>query len=559
MPVPWSTQRRRSFIRNVADRGLRVRQLWDLTIFLKRLCKTRSLLNSKHAEECGPIKWLDWQALNLYNITDEVIKKYIPYHDRQWEVNEEDPEVARRYSWAELVSAEAQPPQLMVSHWWGGRFSDFMLVVDRVVEDRALSICTSLWVCTFANNQFGESFGSQILETPFVRAIEYAEATILIVDRDAGSLTRSWCCLELHCTILKEKELQLYTSNGQVGSSAVSSGPLVDAISRWDVRKSEAAEQAYKRQILNFIADVPETHGLRTDCSGNLCCIDGRPQLEVEDDDHRPLLHSHGEAFETLNMDIRVSVLGRIGQKRKATGCKIPWVGHRGITLGQLRTFARKAQRKLAKEQPEACFQEVTVEQICRWIVQPETSQRKCSYAELVADAPQIPDYCINYQFGMAWCDVMSSIEWFAEALSLKDTAVLWFSLMSYNQQQPCEDIQANCYENGRLTVDKGQSECHSFLIAAGPDCWHNIWRLYSLECATRLGQDVYMACSSGVMACTKLFPDGHSKFGVMDRQVTEAIYHVDVKQAAARASEKIAKDVSALSTMNRAPAGKES
>lgn len=42
------------------------------------------------------------------------------------------------------------------------------------------------------NNQFGESFGSQILETPFVRAIEYAEATILIVDRDAGSLTRSW-------------------------------------------------------------------------------------------------------------------------------------------------------------------------------------------------------------------------------------------------------------------------------------------------------------------------------------------------------------------------------
>jgi hypothetical protein len=48
-------------------------------------------------------------------------------------------------------------------------------------------------VCTFANNQFGESFGSEIIGTPFVRAIESAEATILIVDRDAGSLTRSWC------------------------------------------------------------------------------------------------------------------------------------------------------------------------------------------------------------------------------------------------------------------------------------------------------------------------------------------------------------------------------
>ena len=46
--------------------------------------------------------------------------------------------------------------------------------------------------------------------------------------------------------------------------------------------------------------------------------------------------------------------------------------------------------------------------------------------------------------------------------------------------------------------------------------------RLYSLECATRLGQDVYVACNTGVMACTKLFPNGHSKFGAMDPRVTE-------------------------------------
>ena len=66
----------------------------------------------------------------------QVIKRYIPYHDRHWAVNEEDPEIARRYSWAELVSAEPQRPQLMISHWWGGRFSDFMTAVDRLVEDR---------------------------------------------------------------------------------------------------------------------------------------------------------------------------------------------------------------------------------------------------------------------------------------------------------------------------------------------------------------------------------------------------------------------------------------
>ena len=79
---------------------------------------------------------------------------------------------------------------------------------------RSLSFRTTIWVCTFANNQFGEAFGATILQTPFVKAVEMAEATILMVDRDAGSLRRSWCCLELHCTILKEKSLELYTSAG---------------------------------------------------------------------------------------------------------------------------------------------------------------------------------------------------------------------------------------------------------------------------------------------------------------------------------------------------------
>ena len=75
-----------------------------------------------------------------------------------------------------------------------------MTAIDRVIDDRALSICSTFWVCTFANNQFGENFGARIVDTPFVRAVEFAEATILMVDRDAGSLRRSWCCLEFHAT-----------------------------------------------------------------------------------------------------------------------------------------------------------------------------------------------------------------------------------------------------------------------------------------------------------------------------------------------------------------------
>ena len=43
---------------------------------------------------------------------------------------------------------------------------------------------------------------------------------------------------------------------------------------------------------------------------------------------------------------------------RQAAGCTIDWVGHRGITLCQLRMFGRKAQRQLAKQKPQMRFEE---------------------------------------------------------------------------------------------------------------------------------------------------------------------------------------------------------
>ena len=53
-----------------------------------------------------------------------------------------------------------------------------MTAIDKIMDDRALSICTTFWVCTFANNQFGENFGACIVDTPFVKAVE-----LLDVDR----------------------------------------------------------------------------------------------------------------------------------------------------------------------------------------------------------------------------------------------------------------------------------------------------------------------------------------------------------------------------------------
>ena len=96
-----------------------------------------------------------------------------------------------------------------------------------MVSDRGCGSAASIWVCTFAICQFGENFGPTLGESPFFHAVALAEATVLVVDRDAGSLTRIWCSLEVHFTDKLEKDLQVYTPSGRIGSELVTSGPLV--------------------------------------------------------------------------------------------------------------------------------------------------------------------------------------------------------------------------------------------------------------------------------------------------------------------------------------------
>ena len=148
----------------------------------------------------------------------------------------------------------------------------------------------------------------------------------------------------------------------------------------------------------------------------------------------------------------------------------------------------------------------------------------------------------------------------------MPDTAVLWFNLMGYNQHDVTTDLHKCCYDGKKLRMDKAQVECHSFIISAGtqagtkspesgapePFSMSRAWRLYSLECATRAGQDIYVACKSGIMACTRLFPNGTSKYGSLDPWVTETMYHIDVNKVAC-SREECAKDI--LLFINDGPA----
>ena len=138
---------------------------------------------------------------------------------------------------------------------------------------------------------------------------------------------------------------------GLVGHSSgrASSGPLIEAIKAWDIRQTNAsevacwhllafpvelqqgfydhfirllgsavsrcsgtfgdvAEDAYRRQILNYIADVDEFQGLQV-------ATDGR------------LVRDHGE---DLNMMVRVEVYATVGRSHILRGCRVPRKEHRG-------------------------------------------------------------------------------------------------------------------------------------------------------------------------------------------------------------------------------------
>merc|ERR1719443_1897436 len=123
---------------------------------------------------------------------------------------------------------------------------DFMAAIEKLAVDKSLRGLTKLWVCTFANCQFGDDFVSRGLQNcAFIRAVEQANITVLLIDRRAGSLSRIWCGLELHYTIGMKKELAFYTSMGRASADGAFSGPLVEAVEGWDIRRGQASEDAY--------------------------------------------------------------------------------------------------------------------------------------------------------------------------------------------------------------------------------------------------------------------------------------------------------------------------
>ena len=132
-----------------------------------------------------------------------------------------------------------------------------------------------------------------------------------------------------------------------MGSDRASSGPLVEAVKHWDIRATDASEDSFRRQILNYIGTggKDETAGLLKGPGGDLVLDHGRPVLDTAPDaqaldqklprangkkgceflHESGLFRSHSKAFEDLNMMVRFLELE---QEKQFLGEKLDQMHH---------------------------------------------------------------------------------------------------------------------------------------------------------------------------------------------------------------------------------------
>ncbi|CAE8742589.1 unnamed protein product, partial [Polarella glacialis] len=532
MPVPWSNTSTR--IPAVEHRAITIQQLRDLRLFLQRLCKVGFL-----KRQDGSL--IHWFHINMYEICNLVLKPVISFVEEQRGSR-------GKFSWVEFVSRDEQKPYLLFSHSWSGRFRDFMAAVDDLARGKSLTVTVPVWICVFANNQFGQNFGTGFRDSPFYKAVEVAEeGTLLIVDRDASSLQRIWCGFELLLAIDLQKPLVVYTSAGQVGVSATS-GRLVEAVEDFDITQMEASQECDRRQIINFLCggELLEKKGLKTAQDGNFQLVNGwqkqlsdvtttpaaprRQNGKLEYVQEAELFKLHSAKFQKLNATVRDKVLSaaHVAEgERQTAGIKIPRLEDRGVTLGEMRAFFKKAKSWSSEEGHS--WETLSISEISRTFIKKLIAGKDTSLAELWSSGPRKPQIVVNETLASPLSEFAAALEWFAEASRLQDNVVFYFAPLCINL---CDQEHDN--PDLARTIRNLIQNCEG-LLSVLPDSEEQIVRSYRLEqlhLCFHAGKKIYFGCSDGVLACTSPFQHGIWEFGHFHPQLAQTLVQSSWSQA---------------------------
>jgi len=538
MPTPWPKIRRS--LSNprwpVEHRAITLGQLRSLQTLLERLCKSGLLVDDLDGTRIA------WPETNMDHINRLVIQRKIPKDQAR--------------SWVELVALGPQPPKYFVSHSWGEAFREFMVAIEHFARDRCVRVRDTYWICTFAIDQWDVDLGGQLRDSPFVQALSEAESCVLQLDTRASSLTRVWCLLEVFM-ILNEpgKDLFVVTPNGLVGSQNVRSGPAIEALRLVDSRTCQASKDVDRRQILNFIANVPEDTGMKKTQSGDLCMPKELDPAFPKDQYEAELIRNHGNAFEVFNDEIRRWATDAGSSILPLSLCRLSRVAdirERGLSLTAIRNLAAHSKALCAagkmftyKTTTETVSWESLEIYDLGWTYLHLNLQDECSYMEAVEERGQQPEYSVCMAYSTKLHEVMAAIEWHAEARGLPDNTVYWSWFFSLSRQEVSDYLGRNVSPTECVTeVIEGMV---MVLTANGVD--NNGVAVVETLRRTNPVQEMFhffmdsefeaktcdLVCATGALAGTNPFAWSRYEFGLFDPRIAEAILSFDVQKVSSQ------------------------
>ncbi|CAE8740856.1 unnamed protein product [Polarella glacialis] len=514
MPVPWGSQRPVFPVPHISepvDRGLALKRLRELALFLQQLCKMGIIsypLNPHRTVGVTGAR-VKWTQLTMHEITSEMLKCVIPRQDS--------------CSWVELVTPgqDVQRCRFFCSHSWSEPFNDFMTSIERHALRNKARPADAYWICVFANNQWKIELGVSLHQSPFYQALRGAEMTVLMLDKSADALSRLWVIFELGESCRMEQALQVWSPLGRVGSHSVSSGPLVTALNYLKTEEAAASNACDQRQIRNYIVGVDDMDGIEVLADGSKRVKDEASKLDMA---------CLSLKFAELNAKIKSEVLSNINHDhlKPEKEHSITEVGRRGITLAQLRTFVQDLLGTCGDDADWVVARD--------HFIRPRTSTRQCSYVELCAEEDQPAQYYLSQAYDTKVKDTMAAVEWHAEARELPDSTPYWIHGLALRHTDPHASLKAFS------VVISGSIEGFVLVIDRNATVLTRTLPAFEMQLAIRHKRTFDISTPTGALATGRPFRKGAFQVGIFDSAVAERIQHYDIMKTQVREGQEEAK-----------------
>merc|ERR1712137_1318448 len=204
------------------QRGITVQQLSDFA------CLVNSALTSACKSD-NPGEMVTWEKVSFEEVKNAYIVPLIGPH---------------QCSFVELVASSPQTPMWFISHWMGYSFANLIKAIIFHADCRKMSWETTYWIKPFgdvldggADNLVVETLRETIAGQ--VLASHVCVGTLLMVDQEVETFTRTWCLLEYFLTLdtsITDNPKHLIDVATVVNSNKMASGTPCAALLEMDQR-----------------------------------------------------------------------------------------------------------------------------------------------------------------------------------------------------------------------------------------------------------------------------------------------------------------------------------